>query len=96
MMGNSLRASIKSIISSVAVNAAAIARIRLGLTLSITLLVISSPIIVLINPAQVSAAAVDNTKRVDSSNYHSTPHMSETPLSFHSSSSILTTTAPST
>ncbi|MGH9978900.1 MAG: hypothetical protein ACRD8Z_24165, partial [Nitrososphaeraceae archaeon] len=61
---------------------------RLALTSVIAVMVISSPIFMLVNPAQVSAATTTaNSKRVDSSNYHSTPYISDTLSSLPSSSS---------
>ena len=47
---------------------------RFAITFVILSMVISSPVFMLVNPAQVSAASVnDNSKRIDSSGYHSTP-----------------------
>ena len=47
---------------------------RLGLTLAIIIMVITLPILMLANPTQVSAATIDdNSNRIDSSGYHSTP-----------------------
>jgi hypothetical protein len=44
-------------------------------------MVISSPVVTLVNPASVVAAAADpiDSTRVDSSNYHSTPRIPDTP-----------------
>ena len=47
---------------------------RIIITLIIAAIVVSSPIFMIGNPTQVSAATVnDNSNRIDSSGYHSTP-----------------------
>ena len=50
-------------------------RLRLGITVVIALMIISSPVLMFINPTQVSAAPTisNNSNRIDSSGYHSTP-----------------------
>jgi hypothetical protein len=70
-----------------------IPRLRVSITFIFAVMVISSPVFMLANPAQVSAAI--NPNRVDSSSYHSTPLISET-ISSESSSATPTTSAPST
>jgi hypothetical protein len=48
--------------------------LKLSVTLIIVLMVISSPVLMLVNPTQVSAATIsNNSNRIDSSGYHSTP-----------------------
>ena len=71
---------------------------RLAITIIIAVMVVSSPVFMLVNPVQVSAATTTgNSNRVDSSNYHSTPYISETPSSLPSSSSTTPSTmAPTT
>jgi hypothetical protein len=70
-----------------------IPRLRVSISFIFAVMVISSPIFMLANPAQVLAAI--NPNRIDSSSYHSTPPISET-ISSSSSSAIPTTSAPST
>ena len=48
--------------------------LKLSVTVIIVLMVISSPVFMLVNPTQVSAATIsNNSNRIDSSGYHSTP-----------------------
>jgi hypothetical protein len=71
---------------------------RVAITFVTAVMVISTPVFTLVNPFQVSAASTDNTKMIDTSNYHSTPRIAETPLSstsFSSSPSTPITSAPS-
>ncbi|MPZ06274.1 MAG: hypothetical protein GEU26_07630, partial [Nitrososphaeraceae archaeon] len=73
---------------------------RLTLTSIITVMVMISPIIMLINPTLVSAAtATNNTNRLDSNNYRSTPesnnYHASRPLS-STASTHMTMSAPST
>lgn len=74
---------------------------RFAITFTFVIMVISSPIIILINPIDVAAttATTSNLNRVDSSDYHSTPRIPETHSSSTSSSALTPTpsaTAPST
>ena len=70
-----------------------IPKLRVAITFIFAVMVISSPVFMLANPAQVLAAS--NPNRVDSSGYHSTPLISET-IPPSSSSATPTTSAPST
>lgn len=73
--------------------------LRLGLTLVIVLMVVSSPSVMLVNPASVYAAAApvnpDSSNPADSSSYHSTLQTTQTSTPSTSfSSSTPTTSAP--
>ena len=64
---------------------------RLALTYIIAAMVMISPIIMLVNPTQVSAATTNyNTNKLDSSNYHSTPEI------YHASRPLFSTASTHT
>ena len=68
---------------------------RIIIVFIIAIAVLSSPIFMFMNPDRVSAASVsaDNSNTIDSSSYHSTPRVPETPLP--SSAAIPASMAPS-
>jgi hypothetical protein len=66
--------------------------LRFSLAMVMVLAVISSPVIILANPTQVLAATIsNNSNRIDSSGYHSTPSI---PLATTSPSSSPTPMVP--
>ena len=69
---------------------------KLAITLTITLIIVSSPIFISINPvADVLGSATSNTNKVDRSSYHTSPQVSDRSLPVLSST-IPTPIGPST